>query len=31
MPDLATPAGWLPLAFLAVMGLAMLAYVILDG
>jgi len=31
MPDLATPAGWLPLAFLAVMGLAILAYVILDG
>jgi hypothetical protein len=31
MPDLATPPGWLPLAFLAVMGLAMLAYVILDG
>jgi cytochrome d ubiquinol oxidase subunit II len=31
MPDLATPAGWLPLAFLIMMGLAMLAYVILDG
>lgn len=31
MPDLTTPAGWLPLAFTAVMGLAMLAYVILDG
>ncbi len=31
MPDLSTPEGWLPLAFLAVMGLAMLAYVILDG
>jgi cytochrome d ubiquinol oxidase subunit II len=31
MPELSTPAGWLPLAFLAVMGLAMLAYVILDG
>ncbi len=31
MPDLSTSAGWLPLAFLAVMGLAMLAYVILDG
>lgn len=30
-PDLATPAGWLPLAFMLVMGLAMLAYVILDG
>ncbi len=31
MPDLSTPAGWLPLAFMAVMALAMLAYVILDG
>ena len=31
MPELATPAGWLPLAFLAVMGLSMLAYVVLDG
>ncbi|HRQ65321.1 MAG TPA: cytochrome d ubiquinol oxidase subunit II [Xanthomonadaceae bacterium] len=31
MPDLATAAGWLPLAFLAVMGLSMLAYVVLDG
>jgi cytochrome d ubiquinol oxidase subunit II len=30
-PDLATPAGWLPVAFTAVMGLAMLAYVVLDG
>jgi cytochrome d ubiquinol oxidase subunit II len=30
-PDLSQPAGWLPLAFLIVMGLAMLAYVILDG
>lgn len=29
--DLATPAGWLPVAFLVVMGLAMLAYVVLDG
>lgn len=29
--DLSTPAGWLPLAFLAVMGLSMLAYVVLDG
>ena len=28
---LQTPGGWLPLAFLAIMGLAMLAYVILDG
>jgi len=25
------PGGWLPLAFLAVMGLAMLVYVVLDG
>lgn len=30
-PDLATPAGWLPLAFMAVMGISILAYVILDG
>ncbi|SIP95338.1 cytochrome d ubiquinol oxidase subunit II [Solilutibacter tolerans] len=29
--DLTTSAGWLPLAFMAVMGLSMLAYVILDG
>ncbi len=28
---LAAPGGWLPLAFLAIMGLAMLAYVVLDG
>ena len=31
MPDLTQPAGWLPVVFLALMGLAMLAYVILDG
>ncbi len=31
MPELTTPEGWLPLAFLLVMGLAMLAYVVLDG
>lgn len=31
IPDLATPAGWLPLAFMAMMGIAILAYVILDG
>ena len=31
MPDLMTPAGWLPLAFLILMGLSLLAYVILDG
>jgi cytochrome bd ubiquinol oxidase subunit II len=31
MPDLTTSAGWLPLVFMAVMALAMLAYVILDG
>ena len=31
MPDLATADGWLPLAFAAIMGLAVLAYVILDG
>lgn len=31
MPDLSQPAGWLPLVFLALMGFAMMAYVILDG
>ena len=31
IPDLSTQAGWLPLAFMIVMGLAMLAYVVLDG
>ncbi|WP_397607336.1 cytochrome d ubiquinol oxidase subunit II [Silanimonas sp.] len=31
IPDLSTPAGWLPVAFTVVMGLAMLAYVVLDG
>ena len=31
MPDLSTPGGWLPLAFMVVMGVAILAYVILDG
>jgi cytochrome d ubiquinol oxidase subunit II len=31
LPDLTQPAGWLPLAFLAMMALAMLAYVVLDG
>lgn len=31
MPELTSPEGWLPLAFLLVMGLAMLAYVVLDG
>ncbi len=30
-PDLTQAAGWMPIAFVAVMGLAMLAYVILDG
>ena len=30
-PDLTTAAGWLPLAFMIIMGLAILAYVILDG
>jgi cytochrome bd ubiquinol oxidase subunit II len=28
---LRAPGGWLPLAFLAILGLAMLAYVVLDG
>jgi cytochrome d ubiquinol oxidase subunit II len=31
MPDLSQPAGWLPVVFMALMGLAILAYVILDG
>ena len=31
IPDLTNAAGWLPLAFMIVMGLAILAYVILDG
>lgn len=31
IPDLSMQSGWLPLAFMIVMGLAMLAYVILDG
>jgi len=31
MPDLSQPAGWLPLVFLVVMGLAILIYVVLDG
>ena len=31
IPDLSTSAGWLPLAFMVVMGLAILAHVILDG
>ncbi len=30
-PDLTQVAGWMPIVFLVVMGLAMLAYVILDG
>lgn len=31
IPDLTQAAGWMPIVFLGVMGLAMLAYVILDG
>ncbi|MDB5884871.1 MAG: cytochrome bd quinol oxidase subunit 2 apoprotein [Polaromonas sp.] len=30
-PDLTQAAGWMPVVFLVVMGLAMLAYVVLDG
>lgn len=30
-PDLSQPGGWLPLAFMVLMGLAILAYVVLDG
>ena len=31
MPDLTQPAGWLPLVFMLIMGLAILVYVVLDG
>ena len=31
IPSLSEPAGWLPLAFMVMMGLAILAYVVLDG
>ena len=31
VPDLSQAAGWMPIVFLVVIGLAMLAYVILDG
>jgi cytochrome d ubiquinol oxidase subunit II len=31
IPDLSQPAGWLPIVFMGIMGLAMLAYVVLDG
>ncbi|HEX6733908.1 MAG TPA: cytochrome d ubiquinol oxidase subunit II [Azonexus sp.] len=31
MPDLTQAAGWLPLAFMIIMGLAILIYVVLDG
>ena len=31
IPDLTQPQGWLPLVFAAIMALAMLAYVIMDG
>ncbi|MFK8029077.1 MAG: cytochrome d ubiquinol oxidase subunit II [Gammaproteobacteria bacterium] len=31
IPDLAQPAGWLPLVFMVLMGVSILAYVILDG
>ncbi|HWL63840.1 MAG TPA: cytochrome d ubiquinol oxidase subunit II [Steroidobacteraceae bacterium] len=30
-PDLATPAGWLPVVFMALMGVALFLYVVLDG
>lgn len=30
-PDLSTPAGWLPIVFMGLLGLSMLLYVILDG
>jgi cytochrome d ubiquinol oxidase subunit II len=31
MPDLSQPGAWLPLVFFGLMGIAMMAYVILDG
>jgi len=31
IPDLTQPAGWLPVVFMALMGIAVLAYVVLDG
>jgi cytochrome d ubiquinol oxidase subunit II len=31
IPDLTQAAGWMPIVFLVVMGLSMLAYVVLDG
>jgi cytochrome d ubiquinol oxidase subunit II len=31
IPDLATPAGWLPVVFMVLMGIALLLYVVLDG
>jgi len=31
IPNLLEPSGWLPLFFLASMGIAMVAYVVLDG
>jgi cytochrome d ubiquinol oxidase subunit II len=30
-PDLSAPAGWLPVVFMALMGVALLLYVVLDG
>jgi cytochrome d ubiquinol oxidase subunit II len=30
-PDLATPAGWLPVVFMVLMGVALFLYVVLDG
>src|SRR5258705_11039103 len=31
MHELSQPGGWLPLVFMALMGMAMLIYVVLDG
>jgi cytochrome d ubiquinol oxidase subunit II len=31
MPDLTTPAGWLPVVFMTLMGVALCLYVVLDG
>ncbi|MFK7888990.1 MAG: cytochrome d ubiquinol oxidase subunit II [Gammaproteobacteria bacterium] len=31
LPDMSTASGWLPLVFMGLMGLSILAYVVLDG
>jgi cytochrome bd ubiquinol oxidase subunit II len=31
LPDLTTPAGWMPVVFMLLMGVALMLYVVLDG